>query len=535
MNKVRTLAFLSAAVMLFSAAAAGCSNDLGDPPATSGSESGGAGTADRPKVEILVQGWVNTPTDEKDPFKKWVDEKYGIDCYLTATADFANQVAVKFSSDAQPDIVSFGLMTDFLKIYEQGSLVKDWTPYLDSMPNFKKVYDDKESAQKLFTIDGKLSCVWTTPAGVTWSLKIRKDWMEKMNLEAPKTPADLLELARKFTNEDPDGNGQKDTYGFISAGAGSSLGTISGMVGQFFGDIWYVDPVEKKVTNGIVEGWHKDTLDYIRQIVSEELIDPNWFVQDWSQKTLDTTGKIGIDWYPGALAAETDSQFESKGETADWWDTYELPKADNGAPYAGMMPAEGEFSHILSVSAKAALDKNKMEKIVKLIDDVMQLPDGTRPEAYDALRWAVGVEPAAKYQPIEGTDLVYCYTGNEEANPGEFYWGTVPGGWDWGSWFSIPQTDGVVQGNTPEPSAVAIAVAAMDAKTAALPQAPSLNMLNLDATIQDKLTQLANSFEYNYVSGKTNDYDGFVKDWLAQGGQELLDSATEQLKEYGML
>nr|WP_300864841.1 hypothetical protein [uncultured Acetatifactor sp.] len=48
---------------------------------------------------------------------------------------------------------------------------------------------------------------------------IRKDWMEKLNLEAPKSLADLEMIAKAFMEEDPDGNGQKDTYGFPSGQA----------------------------------------------------------------------------------------------------------------------------------------------------------------------------------------------------------------------------------------------------------------------------------------------------------------------------
>ncbi|GGG78132.1 extracellular solute-binding protein [Paenibacillus radicis (ex Gao et al. 2016)] len=44
-------------------------------------------------------------------------------------------------------------------------------------------------------------------------LWLRQDWMDKLNLQAPKTVADLEVIMDAFVNQDPDGNGKKDTLG----------------------------------------------------------------------------------------------------------------------------------------------------------------------------------------------------------------------------------------------------------------------------------------------------------------------------------
>lgn len=45
-------------------------------------------------------------------------------------------------------------------------------------------------------------------------LVIRKDWLENLGLEMPKTAEELHEVMRAFTEDDPDGNGVADTIGF---------------------------------------------------------------------------------------------------------------------------------------------------------------------------------------------------------------------------------------------------------------------------------------------------------------------------------
>ena len=47
------------------------------------------------------------------------------------------------------------------------------------------------------------------PSQFLW---IRKDWLDKLGLDVPKTLDDVVEVARAFKNDDPDGNGVDDTW-----------------------------------------------------------------------------------------------------------------------------------------------------------------------------------------------------------------------------------------------------------------------------------------------------------------------------------
>ncbi|NUO98900.1 MAG: sugar ABC transporter substrate-binding protein [Nonomuraea sp.] len=59
-----------------------------------------------------------------------------------------------------------------------------------------------------------------------FALVVRKDWREKVGMEPPATWDDLAKLAQAFTDKDPDGNGQKDTAGFVIP-AGTKRGYAS--------------------------------------------------------------------------------------------------------------------------------------------------------------------------------------------------------------------------------------------------------------------------------------------------------------------
>ncbi|GAT74191.1 putative sugar binding protein [Microbacterium sp. HM58-2] len=51
------------------------------------------------------------------------------------------------------------------------------------------------------------------------ALFIRSDWLQNLGLEAPTDWDEMLEVATAFTENDPDGNGQADTYGLAVPGS----------------------------------------------------------------------------------------------------------------------------------------------------------------------------------------------------------------------------------------------------------------------------------------------------------------------------
>ena len=524
-KKIRAAALVAVFPLLFSGVLSGCNNTIKDDTTDTG----------KTKIDILTTGWVNTPTTDADPYKKWIDDKYGVDVYLTATSDFSNQALIKFASDTPPDIVSFSSANDLNKIYSQDSLITDWTPYLDKMPNVKAVIESSKETKQIYTKDGKLTTLWVLGDPPTWSLKMRSDWLKKLGLEAPKTPEDLLKIARAFRNNDPDGNGKKDTYAFTTSGSGKDFNTLGNWIPLMYGRVniipYGIYMKNGKATYDVLTGNHKKMLDFIKTLVNEDLIDPQWYVQSWDQKLLAKQGKVGIEWMPGVIAQETEATNGEDGSTLDWWDTYDLP-AESGNADAGYMPVDSYSGRLITVSAKAALDPVKMDKICAFLNDLFMTPDGTRPVGYDALRWGVGIEDGIQYEAIEGTDVLYCNT--TSPNDSKTYRETVPGAWDWGCWFS-KTGDGIVQGSSKTITKTTQRVVALNGKTAQMKTRAQVgSLLQLDAILVDKLTRLTNQFEYKYVTGVDTNYDAFVANWREQGGDKILAEAEKQFIALGI-
>lgn len=542
----KTLVFMCGILLIF---AAGCGTIRGKDSSNN--------------VTILTAGLVATPTDANDPYKKWIKDNYNLNVTLIASSSFSTQALLKFSDKVPPEVVSFNDVTGFNRIFNQGVLLSDWTPYLDKMPNIKRIIEKEDAdrpgkdsiAKLMMTSDGKLNGLWMTPNPPTWSLKIREDWAASFRQTpgnedwTPDSPEALLKFARWIKSDNPGGGpGEGRAYGFSSVGFGIHLGTLSQWAALMYGAVhvlpWgvYVND-DNEADFGILDGNHKKTLDFIRTLVREELIEPNWYVQSEADWINTKKGRIGIEWYPGVLSAETQKYQDSRGvDSTNWWKTYPVPK-DPDSKYGGYQSSDGFLGKIITVSAIAANDAAKMDKICKLINDVAFYMDDekdgaekyVRTAAYDALCWGIGVEESIETKPITGTDQTYLYT-KEGTKP---YRETYPGARDWGVWFSANK-DGIIAGETQEISDVSRKVIEHDAVTATYRRRLQLGgVLRLDADKINELTSMTYTFEYNYVTekfgGKTAEqfYNEFKSAWIAQGGTQLMAEADRQFLRLG--
>ena len=545
-------------------------------------ESNTAGGAD--KITLLLSGWTNTPTSADDPYRKWIADNYGLDVSLNATTDFANSVMIGFSSKIKPNIVAFPSFTSFRQIRDQGVLLDDWTPYLEKMPNFKKILESdsqKFTKQVMTDANGKLNAVWTPATPPTWSLKIREDWANEYRALTdnydkngnvatdsasvyipagatvtdggkwmPDSPDDLLYFARYIKVFKNKGLASADYYGFTTAGGKNSLGTLETWMPLMWGRVpvvpygYYV--ADGKVLFSTTDGSFEPYLNYLRNICDEELIDPSWFSQLFSDDKRTTYGKIGIQWYPGSISSSTqidanaNRKEDEKIDTTDWWETYPLPVADDAVnEYAGYMAGEGLAGNIITVSKQTSLNKALMEKICKLIDDCYAYHDEATGEyhrgvAYDALRWGVGIEDGVNYKNIPSSTLVYCNTAGDNKKT---YRGQYSGAWDWGAWISSSY-DGVVQGTDKEITSITLKVAEHNLKTATYKTTPQIGeFLTLDSgKVTDVVADMV-SFAYKYATRTTEKtVAGYCAEMNARADfKSLLAEAENQFRTLGLL
>ena len=207
--------------------------------------------------------------------------------------------------------------------------IEDMTPYIDTYANsdLKRAYDETGgSALEAATIDGKVMGVpnvspQADAPGMAW---VRKDWLDKLGLKAPKTVDDIEAIARAFIEQDPDGDGAADTVGLTGTlqpvAVASNLHGFDAIFNAYgaFPTRFYEND-QGQVVYGSVQPETKEALARLAQMYEDGLIDPEFATKNAEKANeLVVSGRSGImfgpwwiPWYPLSDALTNDP-------TANW-------------------------------------------------------------------------------------------------------------------------------------------------------------------------------------------------------------------------
>ncbi|MGO4527892.1 extracellular solute-binding protein [Paenibacillus sp. 2TAF8] len=181
---------------------------------------------------------------ENNVHTKWAHDTLGIDIkYLWTVSEQNNAYQTKLrlmltSGQKMPDIISFrGSQTLISDLIESGQFV-DAGELFDKYASdtYKKAMAEDPNVWNPYIRDGKRMAIPILENAYNNDpvMYIREDWLKKLNLKAPTTLNELETVMDAFVNQDPDGNGKKDTVA-LSVGFKNNLNTWMAESGWIFG------------------------------------------------------------------------------------------------------------------------------------------------------------------------------------------------------------------------------------------------------------------------------------------------------------
>ena len=264
----------AAAVLASATALAGCSAAK----STSGSSSGGAAALTQSKnahATGALTVWIRGAGDSPKAYQKIFDAftaQTGIQVKigLSTLTDFETKLTAAATAHQLPDIA----VDDAAQLGNfagQGIILPvDKDPYTGALTLTDQAWKSASD------IKGQAYAVpFSAQANV---LLVRKDWLDKLGLQAPKTWDDVEAVAKAFTTQDPDGNGKKDTYGLAVPGT-TARGYTSWYASSFLyeaGGDWLKSTGGGKFTAAVNTPEATKAVQYLEnQICTDKVVQPS--------------------------------------------------------------------------------------------------------------------------------------------------------------------------------------------------------------------------------------------------------------------
>jgi len=289
MNHSKPLAGAGIAVVA-ALALTGCSGSGG------GADAGTGETTELTSLSIMAPYLVTNAPQDDNEVEKALEDVVGVDLDITwvPNSSYGDKVNITLAGDDLPQVMVIqGKDPGFVRNAEAGAFW-DLTDYLDDYPNLKTTFPE---VQKASSVNGKVYGVFRARDVIREAVIIRKDWLENLGLDMPKTTEDLYAVAKAFTEDDPDGNGVDDTYGLIIPKWPGTIGTNSPWDAL---ETWYgagnrwTERDGELVPNFTTDEW-LDAVQFERQLVEEGVVNADYATFDsanWNEPFL--TGKGGI-------------------------------------------------------------------------------------------------------------------------------------------------------------------------------------------------------------------------------------------------
>jgi putative aldouronate transport system substrate-binding protein len=275
-------------VVLLACSSAGCRGDNVGEGAASGSK---RATEDEAKLHqlsywaLLNDNAAETITNMADHevyrYKKAVT---GVDAtFMHPQSDEAFNLMI--ASKKMPDVIEANWihMPGGPEKYIRDGNIIILNDYIDQYaPNFAKMLRDKPEMRKMISTDNGL--IYAFPFFrrdedylTSMGLALRKNWLERLQLQLPETIEDWHTVLKAFKDRDPNHNGLVDEVPLYYKWSDLGFQTAWGIVNEFYQE-------DGVVKFGMLQPGFKEYVTTLRNWYMEGLIDPEYAIMDEKQR-----------------------------------------------------------------------------------------------------------------------------------------------------------------------------------------------------------------------------------------------------------
>lgn len=316
-GKMKMTALFLASAMTIPAVLSGCqsggqNNSTADKTQAAGTntqtagkgenEASQAAEVEKPeKITIMVDGTFQaTKADGQDEWVKQWEDMTGIDLEVIQPdhSSYYDVLGQTFASGPEnwPDVVI--LSSTYYSGYAAEGALWDMT---DAWKN-STMYQNERTKKNVVEgnmLDGRLYGLSLSSGGgcVTY---IRQKWLDNLGLSVPTTYDEYIQILDAFVNNDPDGDGVKDTFGVSAAGFIGNEAPYTNYLPEFYQDAFpsFYQKEDGQWVDGFTEDAMKGAIERLQDAYKKGYIDPESLTNATSNcRTKFAEGQFGVFTY----------------------------------------------------------------------------------------------------------------------------------------------------------------------------------------------------------------------------------------------
>ncbi len=251
-----------------------------------------------PTIKVITKQFSTESAGEDSPVMQELEKYLGVNLEMTwaPSSNYDEKITATMGSGNYPHAMLVGTRSSAIIQASRKDRFWDITEKLTDAAKFPNLAQSSPMINHNISIDGKVYGVYRARTVGRAGVSIRKDWLEKLGLETPKTIDEFYNVLKAFKENDPDGNGQADTYGMIVTDyLDGPLNNIAIWMGAPNG---YGVDAEGKLAPMFMFDEFVDALKFMNKCYAEGLINPDMATYDsskWNEQFLNSKAGVIID------------------------------------------------------------------------------------------------------------------------------------------------------------------------------------------------------------------------------------------------
>ena len=290
--------------------------------------------------------------------------------WVVDESQYQQKLQLAMASGEMPDVVSLPL-DQISSVSEAEQIWADLTPFFEEYASDMlkgSIEAVGYGAIESVTLDGEMKAIPYARNNMDdyKFMFIREDWLRNVGMEAPTNLEELLAVCDAFVNQDPDGNGEKDTYAMAAENSlWYHFNPMFWMYGAYPAvdnrvGVW-LEMEDGTLANGRIQPEVKEALRTLQTMHNNGYFDPEFPLKtEFQQKPMINANRIGID-FAGNWEVENLGPVIASVPGCEW-KAYPIPELIPGEPTIGVVGSGVTRGYVINK------DMEHPEAIIKMMN-----------------------------------------------------------------------------------------------------------------------------------------------------------------------